>query len=153
MWKLLVFRLLIGSIVAVYMPFIILSPHPVPAPLPFNIHTITGVLLIAAGLAVYLRCAWDFAFIGGADNPNIIVAIGIYKFVRNPMYISLVLILLGESLMFRSWTLLGYTLVLWLFIHLLVILYEEHSLLKKFGASYEQYSKEVPRWIPTFKKK
>ena len=78
-----------------------------------------------------------------------LVARGTYKFVRNPMYASLVvLILFGESLLFTSWRLLGYAATVWFAIHLLVILYEERALTKKFGTSYEQYCKEVPRWIP-----
>ena len=64
------------------------------------------------------------------------------------MYASLVLILLGESLLFKSWRLLGYASAIWIGVHLIVILYEEQVLAKKFGASYEQYCKEVPRWIP-----
>jgi len=64
------------------------------------------------------------------------------------MYASLVLILLGESLLFKSWRLLGYASAIWIGVHLIVILYEEQALAKKFGASYEQYCKEVPRWIP-----
>jgi protein-S-isoprenylcysteine O-methyltransferase Ste14 len=110
MWKLLAFRLLIGGIVAVYVPYSILSSYPEPAPLLLNALTIIGVFLITIGSGAYLHCVWDFAFIGQADNPNVVVASGTYKFVRNPMYVSLVIILLGEGLMFKSEKLLGYAL-------------------------------------------
>ncbi len=149
-WKLLAFRLLVGGIITIYSPYSILLSHPASAPLLLNVFTITGLLLIVAGCAIYLRCVWDFAFIGQADDPKILIARGTYRFVRNPMYVGLVLILLGESLMFRSVWLLGYALGVWICIHLLVILYEERALLKKFGAGYEQYCRKVPRWIPNF---
>ena len=150
MWKLLAIRLFVGCIITVYMPYLILSSHPTP--LSLNALTIIGVIFITMAVIFYFRCVWDFAFIGQADNPNIIVASGTYKFVRNPMYISLVLILLSESLIFRSERLLGYAFGFWICIHLLVILYEERSLRKKFGTLYEKYCKEVPRWIPNFRK-
>jgi len=148
MWKFLTFRLLVGGFVTGYLPYSILSSHPEPALTLLSILTITAVFLIAAGVYVYLRCIWDFTFGGEGDNPTMLVARGTYKFVRNPMYASLVLILLGESLLFKSWRLLGYAAAIWFGIHLLVILYEEQALVKKFGPSYAQYCKEVPRWIP-----
>lgn len=64
------------------------------------------------------------------------------------MYLGLVVILLGESLLFRSWRLLGYAAVFWVGVHLLVILYEERTLAKQFGTSYTHYYQAVPRWIP-----
>jgi protein-S-isoprenylcysteine O-methyltransferase Ste14 len=91
---------------------------------------------------------WDFAFGGKGDAPAILVARGTYKFVRNPMYLSLVLILLGESLLFQSWRLLGYAALFWVAVHLLVVLYEERVLRRKFGTSYVQYCHAVSRWIP-----
>ena len=148
MWKFLTFRLLVGCFVTGYVPYSILSSHLEAAPTLLSISTITGVFLIAVGGYVYLQCVWDFAFNGHSDNPTMLVARGTYKFVRNPMYASLVLILLSESLLFKSWRLLGCAAAIWFGVHLLVILYEERALAKKFGTSYEQYCKEVPRWIP-----
>ena len=148
MWKFLTFRLLVGCFVTGYVPYSILSSHPAPILTLLSPETVIGIFLIAAGLYVYLRCVWDFAFGSEGDNPTMLVARGTYKFVRNPMYASLVLILLGESLLFKSWRLLGYASAIWIGVHLIVILYEEQVLAKKFGASYEQYCKEVPRWIP-----
>ena len=148
MWKFLTFRLLVGGFVIGYVPYSILSSHPESAPALLSILTITAVFLIAVGVYVYLRCVWDFAFGGEGDNPTMLVARGTYKFVRNPMYASLVLVILGESLLFKSWRLLGYASAIWTGVHLIVILYEEQALAKKFGASYQQYCKEVPRWIP-----
>jgi protein-S-isoprenylcysteine O-methyltransferase Ste14 len=81
-------------------------------------------------------------------DPKVLVARGAYTLVRNPMYVGLVFILLGEGLFFRSWRLLGYAATFWACLHLLVTLYEERALAKKFGSSYAQYRREVRRWIP-----
>ena len=148
MWKFLAFRLLVEGFVIGYVPYSILSSHPKPTPTLLSVLSITGLFLIVIGAYVYLRCIWDFAHGGQSDNPTSLVARGTYKFIRNPMYASLVLIQLGENLLFRSWRLLGSAAVFWFGVHLLVILYEERALAKKFGTSYEQYCKEVPRWIP-----
>lgn len=68
--------------------------------------------------------------------------------VRNPMYVGVVLILLGESVLFASATLLGYALLAWVVVHLFVVFYEEPTLRQKFETSYENYRKTVPRSIP-----
>jgi protein-S-isoprenylcysteine O-methyltransferase Ste14 len=147
LWTLLLFRLLVGGMVALYGPYNILSSHP-EQPLQLSVPAVIGGLAVAVGLSVYLRCVWDFAFCGQGDAPNLLVARGTYKLVRNPMYLGLVLILLGESLLFTSWWLVGYAAVFWAGVHLMVILYEERALAKQLGASYAQYCKVVPRWIP-----
>ncbi|MGH7272913.1 MAG: methyltransferase family protein, partial [Nitrospiria bacterium] len=65
-----------------------------------------------------------------------------------PMYVGVMLILVGESIVFGSATLLAYAAILWLGFHLFVIYYEEPTLKKKFGKTYEEYIRVVPRWIP-----
>jgi protein-S-isoprenylcysteine O-methyltransferase Ste14 len=146
-WKLLVFRLLIAGIVVIYMPYFIMSAHPASDLFFLNAFTVIGLLLIAAGTVIFLRSIWDFAYIGKSDNPNLIVAIGTYKLVRNPMYFSLVLLLFGETCIFQSQIMLGYTLGFWICVHLIVI-FEERTLKNKFGLPYENYCENVPRWIP-----
>ena len=64
------------------------------------------------------------------------------------MYAALILVLLGESAVFRSWRVLGYALTVWLALHLLVVLYEERALTRAFGGSFRSYRDMVPRWIP-----
>jgi protein-S-isoprenylcysteine O-methyltransferase Ste14 len=94
-----------------------------PSPGQFTLHVLNifGVLLLVIGSADYIRCIWDFASKGQADSPNIIVASNVYKVVRNPMYISLVIVLLSESLMFTSEWILEYAAGSWILIHLLYI--------------------------------
>jgi len=112
-----------------------------------------GMLLIALGVAGTLWCALDFAFAGHGtpapmDPPKLLVVRGLYRYARNPMYISVLLVLFGESVLFRSWTLCRYALVVWLCFHLFVLLYEEPTLREKFGASYEDFCQRVNRWLP-----
>jgi len=112
-----------------------------------------GLLLLSMGVAGYLWCALDFAFAGRGtplplDPPKLLVVRGLYRYARNPMYISVLFVLFGESALFRSWTLCRYALVVWVFFHLFVLLYEESALRDKFGTSYEDYCKRVNRWLP-----
>lgn len=64
------------------------------------------------------------------------------------MYVGVLLILLGEALVFQSLRLLGYAVGVWCVFHLFFIFYEEPILKKKFGAAYEEYYNAVPRWVP-----
>jgi protein-S-isoprenylcysteine O-methyltransferase Ste14 len=72
----------------------------------------------------------------------------VYRIVRNPMYAGIVLVLLGEAIVFASWGLLLYALLLWGAFSLTVVGYEEPALREQFGDDYEAYSRAVPRWIP-----
>ena len=78
-----------------------------------------------------------------------LVVEGLYKFVRNPMYIGILLILLGHVLWFRSVLLILYAVSIFAVFHLFVIFYEEPHLKKRFGDSYNQYLHRVPKWIPS----
>jgi protein-S-isoprenylcysteine O-methyltransferase Ste14 len=147
--SLLAFRLLVGAVVTIYVPHAILSSHPERSlALPGALAVAGGLVMAAVGTLIYVRCVWDFAFEGRGMAPKVLVAHGMYKLVRNPMYVGLVVILLGEALFFRSWRLLGYAAVFWVGLHLLVTLYEERALTKEFGSSYARYRKAVGRWVP-----
>jgi protein-S-isoprenylcysteine O-methyltransferase Ste14 len=79
------------------------------------------------------------------------VAQGLYRYVRNPMYVSVLLVLLGESVFFESRRLLLYAGIVWLVVHSFVLIYEEPALRRKFGAAYDEYCRRVPRWLPRFR--
>ena len=64
------------------------------------------------------------------------------------MYFGILLMLTGYFLWFEYWSLLIYTVFAFTITHLFIILYEEPTLKRKFGASYEEYMKQVPRWVP-----
>jgi protein-S-isoprenylcysteine O-methyltransferase Ste14 len=114
-----------------------------------------ALALILAGVAGYLWCALDFVFRGMGtpapiDPPKVLVVQGLYKFTRNPMYVSVLTVLAGECVLFGSRVFLEYAAAVALGFHLFVLIYEEPALTRKMGAAYEQYRREVPRWIPRF---
>lgn len=112
-----------------------------------------GLIFIFIGAVINLKCYWDLIFTGkGTPDPLIptkeLVAKGFYQFVRNPVYVGLFLILSGEAILFKSAVLMGYAMLWLLILNLIVLFIEERSLKRRFGESYEQYCKAVPRWIP-----
>ncbi len=114
-----------------------------------------GVLLIAAGVALLAACIWEFATRGRGtlspvDPPKELVVRGLYRYVRNPMYVSVITIILGEALLARSSALVLYWAIFFTAANLFVVLYEEPALRRQFGESYERYTKRVGRWLPHF---
>ena len=148
LFTLLAFRLSVAFFVVAWSPYSILSAHPGRPFAELALLTVGGVLLIGAGTFIFLWCTWDFAYIGLSFGPSLLVTEGICGWLRHPMYFSLILVLLGESLLFKSWRLLGYTSVLALIVHAFVILYEEPHMTKRWGTTYLEYCRQVPRWIP-----
>jgi protein-S-isoprenylcysteine O-methyltransferase Ste14 len=151
--KTIFFTLLVPGIVTVLVPYWLLSSRSAPPPMQLGVFRYFGWLPILTGAAIYLWCAWDFTYAGRGtpapiDPPKELVARGLYRHVRNPMYIGILSILLGEALLFASRSLFEYTAVAFSFFFLLVILYEEPILRQKFGESYRQYCESVPRWVP-----
>jgi protein-S-isoprenylcysteine O-methyltransferase Ste14 len=109
--------------------------------------------LLAAGTALYVWCVWNFAAVGGGtpgpwDAPSRMVAAGPYRWVRNPIYLSALLIVGGEAWLFMSPGLLVYAGGMAIFFHLFVTGYEERTLSRRFGRAYLEYCQAVPRWIP-----
>jgi len=112
-----------------------------------------GYAVAAIGAAVYVVCAREFATRGRGtpapyDPPRKLVASGLYRWVRNPMYVGMFTILAGEALLFGSRSLAIYTVLLALGFHVRVALFEERALGRDFGDSYARYRATVPRWIP-----
>jgi protein-S-isoprenylcysteine O-methyltransferase Ste14 len=118
-----------------------------------------GCVLVVAGVALYLMCAfWGFALRGKGtpapiDPPKQLVMEGPYRIVRNPMYWSVLFVMLGEALAFRSLALAEIGCVFFACTALFVMVYEEPLLHEKFGAEYEEYCRRVPRWIPRLRDK
>jgi protein-S-isoprenylcysteine O-methyltransferase Ste14 len=80
--------------------------------------------------------------------PERLVLSGFYSRVRNPMYTIYVTIALGEAILFRSATLLGYTAFLFGLAHWYVVKFEEPTLRQRFGSDYDDYCTRVGRWLP-----
>jgi protein-S-isoprenylcysteine O-methyltransferase Ste14 len=112
-----------------------------------------GFALMALGPALYLPCALDFVRIGRGtpfplDPPTTFVARGLYRWVRNPMYVGFAGTLVGEAVAFGSWWLAGWCGLMITCWHLFVVLHEEPALERRFGATYLRYRREVARWLP-----
>ncbi|MET4795980.1 protein-S-isoprenylcysteine O-methyltransferase Ste14 [Bradyrhizobium japonicum] len=82
-----------------------------------------------------------------APPPNLVVT-GLYRYVRNPIYVAVVAIILGQAVLMGDSRLIVYGALLWLFFHVFVLAYEEPTLERTFGSEYEAFRAAVPRWIP-----
>lgn len=112
-----------------------------------------GATLAGLGSAILLDCFARFALQGrGTPAPvmptQTLVVAGLYRFVRNPMYLGLLGTILGQALLFGSLALLGYAALAWLGVHLFVVAYEEPTLRARYGAEYGAYCAGVGRWWP-----
>ena len=112
-----------------------------------------GASLIAGGLVILLETFARFAFQGmGTPAPILptqhLVVTGSYRFVRNPMYVAVVALILGQGLLFGDVRILVYGFAGWLVAHLFVLIYEEPTLRQSFPAEYAEFYTHVPRWIP-----
>ena len=112
-----------------------------------------GALLILLGLAGLFESFVRFAWKGlGTPAPiaptERLIVSGLYRHVRNPMYISVTAITVGQALLFGRAELLVYGAVLWAGFHQFVVFYEEPTLRRQFGADYERFRRAVPRWMP-----
>jgi protein-S-isoprenylcysteine O-methyltransferase Ste14 len=114
-----------------------------------------GILLTVAGALLALSCLFVFVHFGRGtaapfDPPRRFVAVGPYRFVRNPMYIGGFMVILGAGFILLSTSIAAWAGVFFGVMHLFVILYEEPSLERRFGASYRDYQRRVRRWLPAF---
>jgi protein-S-isoprenylcysteine O-methyltransferase Ste14 len=148
-YKTLLFTLLLPGTVTVLLPALLLSAEAGRTRSWLNVF---GLPLIAAGVAIYLHCAWHFAFTGQGtpapiDPPKELVVRGLYRYMRNPMYVGVLGVLFGEALWFASMSLFGYAALVWLLFQLFITGYEEPHLQRQFGATYQRYCQTVPRWL------
>lgn len=111
-----------------------------------------GVVLIVAGLIPLIHAFAQFARAGGTPAPvaptEHLVVTGFNCYVRNPMYVGLVLVILGQALLFRSPGLLAYAAIVWIAFATFVLLYEQPTLTRQYGDEYEEYKLNVPAWLP-----
>jgi protein-S-isoprenylcysteine O-methyltransferase Ste14 len=114
---------------------------------------LVGVLLILVGLPGLVDSCARFAVQGlGTPAPiappqNLVVT-GLYRHVRNPMYVAVVAVILGQAILFGDSRLMTYGVFMWLAFHLFVVAYEEPTLRRTFGSEYEAYRANVRRWVP-----
>jgi protein-S-isoprenylcysteine O-methyltransferase Ste14 len=140
--------------------WVVAVARPLDARLPFAIpdsFQIPGLILIALGGMIALSCVVTFALVGRGtpapfDAPREFVAVGPYKYARNPMYVGALIVIIGAALMLHSFSALLVGLVFVAMAHIFVLVYEEPTLEQKFGESYLSYKKSVNRWLPRIQK-
>lgn len=148
----LLFTLLQPGMVAGVVPMWLASEE-LPGVHPgLNLSFVVGALTFLIGLILLITCIISFARYGKgtlspADPTRHLVANGLYRYSRNPMYVGVMLMLIGETITLTSQTLLVYSATLFLIFNLYVIFFEEPRLRKDFGEEYTTYCREVGRWF------
>lgn len=150
--KSIIFLVVIPGMVLFYIPIRLGRRKKVLNRSRLSWHYLAPFMWLAGGAAL-LWSTWDFLVKGRGtpapiDPPEELVVRGLYRYVRNPMYVGGLLILAGHFLWFQSRKLLLYAGGLFLAFHNFVVFYEEPDLRHRFGAAYERYYQSVPRWIP-----
>ena len=114
---------------------------------------VLGIILIVLSIPVLLDSFARFALQGiGTPAPVFptlhLVVKGFYRYVRNPIYLAVVSVILGQGMILGNVNLLAYGVLAWLGTHLFVVAYEEPTLRKPFGPQYDAFCANVPRWVP-----
>jgi len=114
---------------------------------------VLGLAAFGIGVTLLGACIWEFARRGRGtlapvDPPRQLVVQGLYRYVRNPLYLSVTVIVLGEALLVGSRMLVVYWLIWFVAANLFVIGYEEPALRRRFGSAYDRYRATVDRWLP-----
>lgn len=139
------------ALVLVLVPWLI-TRFRIPPGEPL-VQVAVAATLMAIGLAPLFESMIRFIVVGhGTLVPAVptkhLVVSGLYRYVRNPMYIGVITVLAGEAVLFRSRHMLVYLALVWLIMHLFVCLYEEPKLARTYGEEYARFRRNVPRWIP-----
>ena len=117
-----------------------------------------GLLLMLLGLAIMVQTIGAFIWTGKGtlapwSPPNRLITSGLYAYVRNPMILGVIIMLLGEAIAVWSGRILGWAAIVFLANTIYFTLSEEPGLERRFGAEYRRYKESVPRWIPRFRKR
>jgi protein-S-isoprenylcysteine O-methyltransferase Ste14 len=151
LWRSVIAFLALPGLVAFAIPVLWLSFQGDSAP-----KYAIGALVFVVGLFGLLWCVRDFYVKGKGtlapwSPPSELVVVGLYRYTRNPMYVSVLLLVLSWSVLFGSLALLGYAVALGVVFHLRVIFGEEPWLVQRYGAKWEDYKHRVPRWLGVLK--
>ncbi len=147
--KSIVFTLLVPGTVAVMVPWSIIQEAEVG-----DLYSIlSGLFLMAIGIAIYSWCVWDFVTFGKGtpapiDAPKNLVVRGLYHYSRNPMYVGVLFFISGWALLYTIPLMIVYGICVALCFQLFVVFYEEPMLEKLFGSDYGKYCVSVNRWMP-----
>ena len=149
----LAFLVLAPGVVAGIIPWLITHWGPLPPTEGVGALRWTGLILIAAGLVVVLDAFARFGWEGrGTPAPvaptRTLVVSGFYRYVRNPMYVAVAALIFGQAILFASWGVALYGIVIVAAFDTFVMLYEEPTLRRTYGDAYVAYCAVTPRWIP-----
>jgi protein-S-isoprenylcysteine O-methyltransferase Ste14 len=149
----LVFFILAPGTVAGFVPWWLTRWRVGPPVFGIDALRWVGVALIVLGLwpllSSFARFAWDgLGTPAPIAPPTNLVVTGFYRRVRNPIYVALLIILLGEALLFGDERVAEWGVLFWLFTFAFVVIFEEPTLREQFGEEYRTYCKNVPRWVP-----
>ena len=147
------------AFIFIVVPLLFYFPYKIHnfRPLLLSIHIgklrYSGLIFIISGTLAILWCYSLFITFGKgtpfhAIPPDKLIIKGLYKFVRNPMLASAMLVLMGEAILFESTGVVIYMIAGFFIWQLILIFFEEPQLRRRFGDSYTRYCREVPRWIP-----
>lgn len=150
-FRAVLFTILLPGTTLVVIPYALLPRTGVVAVPPLSFLTIAASVLGMLGAGTLLYCIWGFAAHGRGtlapiDRPKVLVVRGLYRCARNPMYLSVLAVMLSEALFFRSTALLIYAGLGFIAFHLFVTYAEEPQLRRRFGQAYDDYCQAVPRW-------
>jgi protein-S-isoprenylcysteine O-methyltransferase Ste14 len=149
----LVFLVAAPGFVAGLVPFWISGWRAEPPFFGIWFFRVAGALLITVGAVGLLDSFARFALQGlGTPAPvaptRHLVVTGLYRYVRNPMYVAVACAILGQAFLLGNVRLLAYAVVVWAAFYVFVRVYEEPTLRASFGSEYESFCAAVPRWIP-----
>jgi len=150
----LLYTIALPGTVIVLIPYLIVSSQGERIPYPWGPLQVIGVIAALLGATILLRCIWEFMVTGRGtlapiDPPTELVVRGLYRYVRNPMYLGAFTLMLGEAALFESGAVLLYGVAWFIIINLIVYFHKEPVLRRRFGDSYERYLRSVNRWVPT----
>jgi len=150
--KNLLFTVLVPGTVGVLIPLSLVVDRPPGG----GVFSLLSLILFVLGVATYAWCVWDFATFGKGtpapiDAPKKLVVRGLYRITRNPMYVGVLLVILGWAARYQSATLLIYAGVVAVCFHTFIVLYEEPHLKREFGDEYSEYLSKAGRWLPRLK--
>jgi protein-S-isoprenylcysteine O-methyltransferase Ste14 len=120
--------------------------------LPWRLLQAIGVVLIVAGLIPPVHAFVQFVKAGGTPMPiaptQRLVVTGFNRYVRNPMYLGLIVVMLGQALLFGSLALVLWAAAFWIITASFVRWYEEPTLVDEYDGEYEEYRRHVHAWLP-----
>ena len=153
LFKNILFIIFIPGTAIILIPYWIIGGHPLLLLKEWSFIQYTALAPMLLGFFAFGQCIWLFATAGRGtpfplDPPKILIVRGLYQYVRNPMYLGALLIIVGEAALFIMWRLIFYAGVIFICFHLFVVFYEEVNLRRKFGESYLRYCSSVHRWLP-----